>query len=52
LTAAGRGYEQAQSILGAHFSGVLEREGWARYRRFEDAQHQSLPAAAADPRGP
>ena len=44
LIAAGRGYEQAASILDEQFSGVLERDGWAPYRRFEHAQHQSCLA--------
>jgi transposase len=44
LIAAGRGYEQAASILGEDFSGVLERDGWAPYRRFEHASHQSCLA--------
>ncbi|MDQ3644655.1 MAG: transposase, partial [Actinomycetota bacterium] len=44
LIAPGRGYEQATSILGADFSGVLERDGWAPYRRFTDAQHQTCLA--------
>ncbi len=44
LIAPGRGYEQARSVLGADFSGVLERDGWAPYRRFEHARHQSCVA--------
>ncbi|MCA1678329.1 MAG: transposase [Actinobacteria bacterium] len=44
LIAAGRGYEQARSVLGEDFSGVLERDGWAPYRRFEHAQHQTCLA--------
>jgi transposase len=44
LIASGRGYEQAQSVLGEGFSGVLERDGWAPYRRFEHASHQSCVA--------
>ena len=44
LIAPGRGYEQATSILGADFGGVLERDGWAPYRRFSDAQHQTCLA--------
>lgn len=44
LIAAGRGYEQAASVLGADFAGVLERDGWAPYRRFELASHQSCVA--------
>jgi transposase len=44
LIAAGRGYEQAASVLDAGFSGVLERDGWAPYRRFTDARHQTCLA--------
>jgi transposase len=41
---AGRGYEDAERILGENFSGVLERDGWAPYRRFANARHQSCAA--------
>lgn len=44
LIATGRGYEQAEEILGADFRGVLERDGWAPYRRFERASHQTCVA--------
>jgi transposase len=44
LIAPGRGYEQAASILGADFAGVLERDGWAPYRRFTHARHQTSVA--------
>lgn len=44
LIAAGRGYEEAKLVLGADFAGVLERDGWAPYRRFADASHQSCYA--------
>lgn len=44
LIAPGRGYEQAKGVLGSDFSGVLERDGWAPYRRFADAQHQTCLA--------
>jgi len=44
LIAAGRGYEQAAGVLGEDFCGVLERDGWAPYRRFEHASHQSCLA--------
>jgi len=44
LIAPGRGYEQARSVLGENFSGVLERDGWAPYRRFEHARHQTCVA--------
>ncbi len=41
LIASGRGYEEAKVILGEDFAGVLERDGWAPYRRFELARHQT-----------
>lgn len=44
LIAPGRGYEQAASVLGDAFGGVLERDGWAPYRRFADARHQTCVA--------
>ncbi len=44
LIAQGRGYEHAAEILGADFSGVLERDGWAPYRQFTDARHQTCHA--------
>ncbi|MCA1680571.1 MAG: transposase, partial [Actinobacteria bacterium] len=44
LIAPGRGYEQAKLILGEDFSGVLERDGWAPYRRFTNARHQTCHA--------
>jgi transposase len=44
LIAPGRGYEQACEILGPDFCGVLERDGWAPYRRFAAAKHQSCHA--------
>jgi transposase len=44
LIAPGRGYEQAASVLGEGFSGVLERDGWAPYRRFAHARHQTCAA--------
>ena len=37
----GRGYEEACIILGADFEGTLLRDGWAPYRRFEQATHQT-----------
>jgi transposase len=44
LIVPGRGYEQAAGVLGEAFAGVLERDGWAPYRRFADAQHQTCVA--------
>jgi len=41
---AGRGFSQAAAILGADFNGVLVRDGWAPYRRFEHAAHQTCLA--------
>lgn len=40
----GRGFEQAAQILGADFAGFLVRDGWAVYRRFVHALHQSCLA--------
>ena len=40
----GRGYEDALKILGEHFAGVLERDGWAPYRSFTKARHQTCYA--------
>jgi transposase len=37
----GRGFEQAATILGAEFSGILVRDGWAPYRQFDQALHQT-----------
>jgi transposase len=44
LIAAGRGYEHAAEILGEDYDGVLERDGWAPYRRFTHAKHQTCHA--------
>ena len=40
----GRGFEQAARVLGADFAGFLVRDGWAVYRRFLHALHQSCLA--------
>ena len=40
----GRSFDDAAAILGADFDGVLVRDGWAPYRRFTDALHQSCLA--------
>jgi transposase len=40
----GRGYEQAAAILGPNFDGFLVRDGWAVYRRFTQAVHQTCVA--------
>jgi transposase len=37
----GRGFEQAASLLGAHYQGWLTHDGWAVYYKFLRAGHQS-----------
>ncbi len=44
LIAPGRGFEHACEVLGENYSGVLERDGWAPYRRFTHAKHQTCHA--------
>ncbi len=45
----GRGFAEAATLLGADFAGVLVRDGWAPYRRFEHAIHQNLSRTSASP---
>ena len=40
----GRGWPQAVELLGKHFAGVIVRDGWAPYRRFAAATHQTCLA--------
>ncbi|PYR22759.1 MAG: IS66 family transposase [Acidobacteria bacterium] len=40
----GRGFEEAASVLGADFGGILIRDGWAPYRQFTEALHQTCVA--------
>lgn len=40
----GRGFDEATPILGADFPGVLVRDGWAPYRQFDQAAHQTCLA--------
>ena len=40
----GRGFVDAATILGKDFAGVLARDGWAPYRRFGHADHQTCGA--------
>ncbi len=42
--AAGRGFDDAAAVLGAGYAGVLERDGWAPYRKFTHAVHQTCIA--------
>jgi transposase len=41
---AGRGYPEASTLLGEDFAGVIVRDGWAPYRRFTAAIHQTCLA--------
>jgi transposase len=41
---AGRGFAEAATVLGADFDGVLVRDGWAPYRQFDQAMHQTCLA--------
>ena len=38
---AGRGFNDAQAVLGADFDGVLVRDGWVVYRSYTHGEHQS-----------
>jgi transposase len=40
----GRGYAEAASVLGEDYAGVLVADGWAPYRRFTQATHQTCLA--------
>lgn len=40
----GRGYPEAATLLGEDFAGVIVRDGWAPYRRFIHAMHQTCLA--------
>ena len=40
----GRGFAQAARMLGADYAGVLQRDGWAPYRQFTAAAHQTCLA--------
>jgi len=42
--APGRGFDDAAALLGADFAGILVRDGWAPYRRFTQATHQTCLA--------
>ena len=37
----GRGFDDAATVLGADFAGVLVRDGWVSYRCYRAALHQS-----------
>ena len=44
----GRGFDDAAAVLGSDFAGVLVRDGWAAYRGFKHAPHQTCLAHYAD----
>jgi transposase len=43
-TQPGRGFTEAAGVLGVDFEGILVHDGWAPYRRFERAIHQTCLA--------
>ena len=43
----GRGFDDAKTLLDADYSGVLVRDGWAPYRSYTKATHQSCIAHLA-----
>jgi transposase len=40
----GRGFADAAAVLGVDFAGALSRDGWAPYRQFTQAAHQTCLA--------
>jgi len=42
--ADGRGFDEACEVILPEFSGVMVRDGWAPYRRFDKATHQTCLA--------
>ena len=40
----GRGFDETAAVLGPDFDGVLVRDGWAPYRQFAEAAHQTCLA--------
>ena len=45
---SGPGVDDAATVLGTDLAGVLVRDGWAPYRRFTHALHQTCLAHYAD----
>jgi len=41
---AGRGFAEAAELVGAGYGGFVVRDGWAPYRKFEQAFHQTCLA--------
>ncbi|MGH3574862.1 MAG: IS66 family transposase [Pseudonocardiaceae bacterium] len=42
--ADGRGFDEATTVIGAGYDGVLVRDGWVVYRNYKKAAHQSCTA--------
>jgi transposase len=42
--ALGRGFAEACALIPADYAGVIERDGWAPYRKFTHARHQTCLA--------
>jgi transposase len=42
--AHGRGFAEATEVIDANFAGTIVRDGWAAYRQYEQATHQSCLA--------
>ncbi|HVA07699.1 MAG TPA: IS66 family transposase [Acidimicrobiales bacterium] len=42
--ADGRGFDEACEVISPEYSGVMVRDGWAPYRRFDKATHQTCVA--------
>lgn len=42
--AHGRGFDQAVEVIDADFSGTIVRDGWAPYRQYDQATHQTCLA--------
>jgi len=44
FVADGRGYEEACEVISPEYSGVMVHDGWAPYRSFKNATHQTCLA--------
>lgn len=47
--AEGRGFADACEVIDPDYRGVIVRDGWAPYRRFSAATHQTCYAHSAEP---
>lgn len=44
----GRGFDEAAALIGPDYAGVIVRDGWAPYRQFTAADHQTCLAQYAN----